>query len=135
MDAADVTRQLEGDAYCEAAEVLEMISTSPEDGAFYEARMKFHHDEEGRLIAAREAGMAAGRNEGREEGLVAGREAGIAAGRKEGMARGAIVGKIQTLSEFLGDRVPDVTELQTCSSGELDILVAQLRERFGSRGR
>jgi len=41
-----------------------MISKSPEDRQFYEARMKFLHDAEARLLAAR----AEGRLEGREEG-------------------------------------------------------------------
>ena len=47
--------------YKEAAEVLEMISRSPEDRQFYEARQKFLHDEEARLIQAKKEGREEGR--------------------------------------------------------------------------
>ncbi|HUG70159.1 MAG TPA: hypothetical protein VMM76_20590, partial [Pirellulaceae bacterium] len=54
-------KQLVDDEFREAAGVLEMISKSPEDRQFYEARMKFLHDEEARLIAAREEGSLVGK--------------------------------------------------------------------------
>ena len=61
MEADELSRQLGESAYKEAAGVLTMISRNPEDRQFYEARMKFLHDEEARLIAARQEGELVGR--------------------------------------------------------------------------
>ena len=87
-----------------------MISQSPEDRHFYEARMKFLHDEEARLIAAREEG------------------------REEGMARGTLIGKIQTLEEIVGDSVTSTNDLQRHDSDQLVSLLAVLQSRLRSRG-
>lgn len=76
-----------------------MISQSPEDRQFYEARMKFLHDAEARLIAARIEGEAKGEAKGREEG------------REEGVAKGRVVGKIQMLQEILSESVTSESEL------------------------
>ena len=84
-----------------------MISQSPEDRQFYEARMKFLHDEEARLIAARPEGEAKGREEGREAGV----------------AKGRVVGKIQMLQEILGELVANESDLLEL---ELDELSQQL---------
>ena len=61
LEADELAEQLVDAEFREAAGVLEMISQSPEDRQFYEARMKFLHDEEARLIAARTEGEAKGR--------------------------------------------------------------------------
>ncbi len=67
MDPHFLSTLLPESVYAEAIQVLEMISRSPEDRRFYEARMKFLHDEEARLIAARAEGMAEGKAEGRQK--------------------------------------------------------------------
>ena len=87
-----------------------MISKSPEDRQFYEARMKFLHDEEARLIAAREEG------------------------REEGTTQGTLIGRIQMLQEIIGDAVASISDLQQRSSDELSNLLANLQERLRSRG-
>ena len=112
-EARDLSRMLIDDEYSEAAEVLEMISRGPEDLRFYEARMKFLHDEEARLIAVRE--------EGREEG------------REKGRKEGAIAGKIQMLQQLLGEQEQSTTELGKFSGSELSTLLAELQRRLRSR--
>jgi flagellar biosynthesis/type III secretory pathway protein FliH len=106
-----------------------MISKSPEDRQFYEARMKFLHDAEARLIAAREEGMQAGIEKGREEGRQEGREEGREEGRREG-----IVGMIRTLQGLLGEEPADLNDLLLRSSPELEQLADELRRRVRQRG-
>ena len=106
LEAEQLAKQLVDDEFREAAGVLEMISKSPEDRQFYEARMKFLHDEEARLIAARE--------EGREEGSLA--------------------GKIQLLQQLLGDEEIGTDELVQRGSDELSKLLSELQSRLRSRG-
>ena len=65
LEPGELASRLGDPAYLDAVGVLEMISRSPEDRQFYDARQKFIHDEEGRLLAARQEG----REEGLEEGL------------------------------------------------------------------
>ena len=48
--AVELATRLGDAAYLDAVGVLEMISHSPEDRQFYDARQKFIHDEEGRLL-------------------------------------------------------------------------------------
>ena len=91
-----------------------MISKSPEDRQFYEARMKFLHDEEARLIAAREDGLAKGREEGREEG--------------------SLVGKIQLLQQLLGDSEMSLDDLLRRSPADLSELLSELQDRLRTRG-
>ena len=110
LEADELAEQLVDAEFREAAGVLEMISKSPEDREFYEARMKFLHDAEGRLIAAR----TEGREEGREEGK--------------------IVGKIQTLQEILGDTVANESDLLELDLGELSRQLSELQARLRSRG-
>ena len=110
LEADELAEQLVDDEFREAAGVLEMISKSPEDRQFYEARMKFLHDEQARLIAAREEG------------------------REEGAAQGTLVGKIQMLQEILGDTVVGAPELLQRSADQLSKLLAELQERLRSRG-
>ena len=115
LDAEQLAERLVDDAYREAAGVLEMISKSPEDRQFYEARLKFLHDEQARLIAAREEGRAEGREEGREEGT--------------------LVGKIQLLQQLLGEEEASTSELLQRTSVELNRLFLELQERLRTRGR
>lgn len=91
-----------------------MISQSPEDRQFYEARLKFLHDEEGRLMAAEARG--------------------VAKGREEGLARGTLIGKIQALEEMVGSAVTSVADLQARNADELSALLSTLQERLRNRG-
>lgn len=87
-----------------------MISQSPDDRQFYEARLKFLHDEEARLIAAREEG------------------------REVGAAMGSLAGKIQLLQQLLGDAETAVSELLERNSEELSTQLSDLQDRLCSRG-
>ena len=118
LDADELASQLVEAEFREAVGVLEMISKSPEDRQFYEARMKFLHDEEARLIAAREEGLAEGMEKGRQEGA----------------AQGTLAGKVQLLQELLGDPVVRASELLRRTSDELSELLSELQERLRSRG-
>jgi hypothetical protein len=86
-----------------------MISRSPEDRQFYEARLKFLHDEEARLIAARAEGKA----EGREEG--------------------ALIGKIQLLQQLLGEHEQVTAELIELGEDTLSSMLVNLQQRLRSR--
>lgn len=81
------------------------ISRRPDDRQLYESRQKFLHDEEARLIHARE--------EGREEGL--------------------LVGKIQLLQQLLGERQQDVSELGKLGTDALSSTLSDLQQRLRSR--
>ena len=59
--ADELAALLKDDEYREATGVLEMISKTPDDRQFYDARMKFLHDQEARLMAARQEGMLIGK--------------------------------------------------------------------------
>ncbi len=95
-----------------------MIFQTPEDRQFYESRIKYLHNEEARLIAAREEA----RKEGREEG------------REEGTAHGRLIGKVQTLQEIVGDSTSSTSDLLQLSLSDLSTLAAQLQDRLRSRG-
>lgn len=115
--------RLLGDAiFAEAAGVLEMISQTPEDRQFYEARLRYLQNQEARLNAAVEAA----REEGREEGMEKGRE--------EGAVQGTLIGKIQLLQELVGDSVSGTSELLQRGSDELSQLLGELQQRLRSRG-
>ena len=90
-----------------------MISRSPEERRFYEARQKFLHDEEARLAAAREQG----RNEGIEQGI----------------EQGAVIGKIQLLQQLLNAPEQPAKELGTLDQNVLVNLLSELQERLRSR--
>lgn len=110
LEVDELAEQLVDDEFREAAGVLEMISKSPEDRQFYEARMKFLQDEQARLIAAREEG------------------------REEGAAQGTLVGKIQMLQEIVGETVVSTPELLKRNAEELCKLLAELQEQLRTRG-
>ena len=62
--------------FAEAAGVLEMISQTPEQLTFYNARLKFQRDEAARLAHATQEGEARGEARGRQEGRRSKRAAG-----------------------------------------------------------
>ena len=117
LEAEELAEQLVDEEYREAAGVLEMISQSPEDRQFYEARMKFLHDAQARLIAARQ--------EGRDEGLEEGRE--------QGREEGSLAGKIQLLEQLLGEDETSPELLLEHSRAELSKMLAELRQRLRAR--
>jgi len=125
MDAEDLASQLSEPAFAEAVGVLQMISRTPEDLQFYEARQKFLHDEQARLLAARQEG----REEGREEGLIEGREEG----ERTGIEKGRLAGKIQLLLELLGEPPTADAELQFCSDDTLKTRLNVLQQRLRDR--
>ena len=105
MDADELTSRLADPAFEEAVGVLQMISQSPEDRQFYEARQKFLHDEQARLLAARE--------EGREEG--------------------ELVGKVQLLEELLGSTPATASELIALGKDALTTRLARLQRQLRDR--
>jgi predicted transposase/invertase (TIGR01784 family) len=109
LEADELSRMLVEPEYVEATEVLAMISRSPDDRQFYEARQKFLHDEEAKLFAAREEG------------------------REEGRAQGATIGKIQLLQQLLGDKEQATSELLKLDEAGLSSLLAALQARLRTR--
>jgi hypothetical protein len=122
FEASELADRLADAAYREATGVLEMISQSPEERQYYEARMKFLHDEQARLLAAREEGL--------EQGL----EQGLIKGRAERLERGSLVGKIQLLQQLLGEDESSLEELRRHDPASLVALLAELQSRLRSRG-
>jgi predicted transposase/invertase (TIGR01784 family) len=117
-DVHELARLLADEVFEEASGVLDMISQSPENRQFYEARLKFLHDEEARLIADREEALAEG----------------LAKGREEGAAQGTLIGKIQILQEIVGDSVTTTDVLLQGSADELSKRLSELQERLRTRG-
>jgi len=129
MEADQLSDLLGDDPYREAIGVLQMISKSPEDYQYYEDRLKFLRDEQGKLLAAKQEGEQLGL----AKGLAKGRVEGRVEGREEGRVEGNLAGKIQTLQELLGDAVTTDDELlsrdhETLRT-ELTALQARLRHR------
>ena len=109
LEADELSQLLVEAEYHEATEVLQMISRSPEERRFYEARQKFLHDEEARLAAAREQG------------------------RNEGIEQGAVIGKIQLLQQLLNAAEQPAKELGKLDQNALLNLLSDLQERLRSR--
>lgn len=105
MEADELAGRLADPAFEEALGVLQMISRSPEDRQFYEARQKFLHDEQARLLAARQ--------EGREEG--------------------ELVGKVQLLEELLGDAPTKKSELLALDLAALTTRLTELQQQLRDR--
>lgn len=129
-DVDELARLLGDEIFAEAAGVLEMISQTPEDRQFYEARLRYLQNEEARLNAAIEAA----RQEGIEKGIEKGMEEGMEKGREEGAVQGALIGKIQLLQELVGDSVSGTSELLPRGWDELSQLLGDLQQRLRSRG-
>ena len=116
LEADELSRLLVEAEYTEALEVLEMISRSPEDRQFYEARLKFLHDEEARLIAARAEGKAK-----------------ESEGKAEGLETGTLVGKVQVLQQLLGDQERTTAELVELGEDALSSMLVALQQRLRLR--
>ena len=104
LDLSEVEEQFGDEEFREAAGVLEMISQSPEDRQYYEARMKFLHDAEARLMAARQEGEAMG------------------------LAQGIVL-----LQQLLGEEETAREELLQRGHEELSALMTELQQRLRSR--
>ena len=118
----EIPRIFPDEEMAEAAGVLEMISQTPEQLMFYNARLKFQRDEEGRLALARQEGEARGRQKGEE------------IGEARGEARGLKLGRITLLQELLGNRQSTVEELAGFDEAELHDMAEQLQHQLRSRG-
>ena len=109
LEANELAALLRDDQYREAIGVLEMISQTPEERQFYEARMKFLHDQAWRFTAARE--------EGHEEGL----------------AKGMLIGEIQLLQRLLGEQQSNFDDLRQSGSEALAAMLSQLQHRLNTK--
>jgi hypothetical protein len=121
MEPGELADLLVDPPYREAIGVLQMISNSPEDLEYYEARLKFLRDEEGKLEAAK--------IEGREEG----EKLGIEKGEKLGIEKGELIGKVRMLQELLGDVPMTVAELSAQELAALSGILDRLQHRLRSR--
>ncbi|MDA1052318.1 MAG: Rpn family recombination-promoting nuclease/putative transposase [Planctomycetota bacterium] len=134
MAPSELAELFEDEVFREAAGVLEMISQSPDDRQFYESRMKFLHDEEARLIAARKEGLATGFATGREKGREEGRKEGRKEGREEGREEGVLAGQIQLLQVLLGEEKTSMADLLPHGIATLTATLLELQTRLRSRG-
>jgi predicted transposase/invertase (TIGR01784 family) len=108
-EADDLAELLGEPVFHEAVGVLEMISRSPADRQFYDARQKFIHDEEARLIAARQEG------------------------REIGEELGVLAGKIQVLQQLLGEPETAQRALLGRSIADLASQLVDLQARLRKR--
>ncbi|MEM9826614.1 MAG: Rpn family recombination-promoting nuclease/putative transposase [Planctomycetota bacterium] len=125
MEADELASRLAEPAYEEAIGVLSMISRSPEERQFYEARQKFLQDERARILFARQEGLREGRQEGRQEGLQE--------GRQEGLEEGKLIGKVQMLEEMLGNPSADSSDLARLGRAALTTRLADLQTQLRGR--
>jgi len=116
-DPEQLVADLGSQEYKEAVGVLAMIARTPEERQFYEARQKFLHDEEARLIAARMEGV----------------EQGLERGLEQGLEQGTLVGKIQMLQQLLDEAPSPVATLRAQSVSELAAMANELQERLRQR--
>ena len=110
----EITRYLTDAPFTEATGVLEMIARNPRERELYEARLKLQRDQEMRLRAAREEGLAEGRAEGRAEGEAKGR--------------------VKLLQQLVGVDVSSDEALSGLSIEELSALEGDLQRRLRERG-
>lgn len=111
-----VAQRLGSPVFAEATGVLEMIARTPRERELYEARLKLHRDEQAKLEAARDQGLA----EGEEKG------------RAEGRAVGEMLGRVRLLHELLGRQEP--TGIDSQPYEELASLERQLQDELRNRG-
>ena len=117
----EIDRIFPDEEFAEAAGVLEMISRTPQQQMFYDARLKFQRDEVARLRKAEEDGLERGLEKGRQEG------------RQEGEARGLKLGRILVLQELLGIPVSRPEGLAEYDDTQLHSMAEQLQQQLRSR--
>ena len=118
LSLGDVCKIFPDDEFTEAAEVLEMISQTPEQMMLYNARLKFQRDEAARLRMALEGG--------REEGF----RDGEAKGRQEGRQEG----RITLLQELLGLPLTTPQEFMQYDLSQLNAFEERLQQQLRLRG-
>ena len=119
-----IRQRLGSSIFDEALGVLDMISKTPEQRRYYNARLKWELDENTRR-AAEEAARAACHAEGLAEGE--------ARGEARGEAKGVAIGKAQlvrVLQELLGLQESEELELLKLTVAELDAMIVTLRNQF-----
>lgn len=102
-----------------------MISQTPQQQMFYDARLKFQRDEVARIRYAEQEALKNGLQKGREEG----REEG----RQEGEARGRKVGRITLMQELLGMPTSQPEELAGYDDVQLHDIAEQLQRQLRAR--
>lgn len=108
LSLADVTRMFPDPVFSEAAGVLNMISRTPEQQMFYDARLKALRDHEMHLSTARRQGL------------------------EEGCERGLLIGRIQLVQELLGQRISRMDDMKDLSISELQDIEKKLRTEMRS---
>ncbi len=107
--------------------VLEMISKTPEQRRYYQARLKWELDENSRRFAEAAA---------REESEARGMAEGLSQGLSQGLLQSNIK-QVRMLQDLLQLPQSDIEGLQQRSVEQLESLIqnlqAQLRERLSSR--
>ncbi len=117
LTPAEIRRVFPDDEIAEAAGVLEMISQTPEQLQFYNARLKFQRDEEARLRKAEEDGRLQGFREG----------------EMIGEARGLKLGRITLLQELLGIGPSTAEEFAGFDESQIKELEERLQHQLRSR--
>ena len=120
-------QRLPSPVFTEAIGVLEMISKTPEERRYYDARRKWELDENTWREAAR-LELEAAVKEGETRGEARGESRGEARGKAEGTAM-----LIRTLQRLLGDHPTDASSLLEMPPGALDELATELQNRMSSR--
>ncbi len=139
MSSDDILQMFHDQEFAEAAEVLEMISKTPEERMQYNARLKFQMDEAARLEQARldveQARLEQAQLDAEQARLdieQALRD-GQTIGEARGEAKGRLLGRISTLKEVLGVDQPSAEELAAYDITQLSDLADRLQTQFRSR--
>ncbi len=133
-DQSILRQRLDSQIFDEAIGVLEMISRSPEQRRYYQARLKWELDENTRRHAEEvaRAALQAEAIAAKESGLAEGRQEGLAEGRQEGRVEGRAE-QIRMLQELLGSAPTETATLLQMPLAALDDLVSELQNQLRSR--
>ena len=113
--ASSLRERLDSPVFDEAIGVLEMISQTPEQRRYYQARVRWELDENTRR-AAEELARIQSREEGREEG------------KAEGKAE-----HVRMLQSLLAMSVTELVDLQQLSLDDLDKMIFDLQNKLRDR--
>ena len=109
----DFNRLFPDQEFAEAAGVLEMISQTPQQQMFYDARLKFQRDEVARIRYAEQEGLEKA--------------------REEGEARGRKFGRITLMQDLLGIPTSQPEELAGYDDVKLYYNADQLQQQLRAR--
>jgi predicted transposase/invertase (TIGR01784 family) len=115
-----IRQRLGSSIFDEALGVLDMISKTPEQRRYYNARLKWELDENTRR-AAEEAARAACHAEGLAEGEARGEAKGVAIGKAQ---------LVRVLQGLLGLQESEESELLKLTMAELDAMIVTLQNQF-----